>query len=67
MITTTTIEITARARYFSGQGIETLPVLVESDGTIRVWDAVAGHYTVCHSLAPSAERRIRRLAKEARP
>lgn len=34
---------------------------VDADGTVRVWDSVAGHYTRCHSLTPaqvaSAQRR----------
>lgn len=28
-------------------------------GAVRVWDRVAGHYTVCHSLTPAQERYIR--------
>lgn len=54
--------VTARARFFTGNGIETLRVLVERDGTVRPWDAVAGHYTTCHALSPRAARRIARLA-----
>jgi hypothetical protein len=34
---------------------------VDTDGTVRDWDSVAGHYTRCHSLTPaqitSAQRR----------
>ncbi len=34
---------------------------VDTDGTVRVWDSVAGHYTRCHSLTAtqiaSAQRR----------
>jgi hypothetical protein len=37
-------------------------VAVEPDGSVLVWDSIAGHYTRCHSLGPSAVRRIRRLA-----
>ena len=54
--------MTARARFFSGGPLETRRVLVEPDGTILVDDPVAGHYTRCHSLAPAAQRRIRRQA-----
>lgn len=60
-----TIEITARAKAFSGHGIGTHRFAVDADGTVRVWDPIAGHYTRCHSLSSSAERRIRRLAKSA--
>lgn len=34
---------------------------VDTDGAVRVWDSIAGHYTRCHSLTPaqiaSAQRR----------
>jgi hypothetical protein len=57
-------KLTVRARFFSRLPIETRDVLVDEDGTIRVWDDVAGHYTVCHSLTRSAARRVRRMASE---
>jgi len=65
-----TIEITAKAKFFSGFGLETLPVRVElptadSSAKIRVWDRVAGHYTTCHALSGSAQKRLIRLAHEA--
>lgn len=58
-----TSEITARAKAFSSEGIKTHKFAVDTDGTVRVWDSVAGHYTTCHSLSKSAEARIRKLAK----
>jgi hypothetical protein len=58
-------QITVRARAFSGEGVREHRVEVEADGTVRVWDSVAEHYTLCHSLSPSAERRIRTAAKAA--
>lgn len=33
----------------------------DTDGTVRVWDSVAGHYTTCHSLTPAQIARVRRL------
>lgn len=36
---------------------------VGQDGTVRVWDSVAGHWTLCHSLTAGQIRRIVRLAK----
>lgn len=30
--------------------------IVDDDGTVRVWDSVAGHYTRCHSLTPAQIR-----------
>lgn len=56
---------TARARAFSSQGVQEHKFGVYADGTVRVWDDVAGHYTVCHSLGESAIRRLRKLAANA--
>ena len=58
-----TTEITARAKAFSHEGIKSHKFCVDADGTVRVWDAVAGHYTTFHGLRKSAEARIRKLAK----
>ena len=57
----TTIEITARAKAFSSEGIRNHRFQVDGE-TVRVWDKVAGHFTTCHSLSKSAIRRIRRMA-----
>jgi hypothetical protein len=57
------IEITARAQAFSNEGIKTHRFSIDADGTVRVWDPIAGYYTTCHSLRKSAEARIRELAK----
>ena len=54
--------VTARARFFSGHGIETLPCLVTADAVLP-YDGIAGHFTRNHSIRPSAERRNRRMAK----
>lgn len=54
-------EITARAKAFIGQGVRTHKFLV-CDGEVKVWDAVAGHYTNCNALTNSAKNRIGRLA-----
>lgn len=35
---------------------------VSADGTVRVYDSVAGHYTTCHSLTPAQERYVRARA-----
>lgn len=34
----------------------------EKDGTVYVYDNVAGHYTTCHSLTENQKKRVRRLA-----
>lgn len=54
--------VTIRAKAFSGEGVREHKCTVASDGTVRVWDSVAGHYTACHSLSESAVRRVRKLA-----
>lgn len=64
MTTKTTIrEVKIRAKAFTGRGIEAVRCRVESDGTVRVWDSVAGHYTLCHVLGEPAKRRARKLAE----
>ena len=63
-MTNATIEIEARAKAFSGEGVKSHRFAVDADGSVRVWDAVAGHYTNCNSLSDSAKARIRKLAKE---
>ena len=35
---------------------------VGADGTVRVWDSVASHYTTCHALTPAQERYVRARA-----
>lgn len=57
-----TVEITARAKAFSGQGVRAHRMMI-SDGTVRVWDSIAGHYTTCHVMSAATQRRIARLAK----
>lgn len=39
-----------------------LQCVVSPNGTVRVWDYVAGYYTTCHSLAESQIAEARRLA-----
>ncbi len=55
-------EVTTKAEAFSTESAREYRFAVEADGTVRVWDSVAGHYTTCHSLSASAVRRIRKLA-----
>ena len=57
------MEIRTRAKAFSRRGIEHIRCQVDDDGTVRVWDSVAGYYTSCHSLSESEQRRIRRRYK----
>jgi hypothetical protein len=36
---------------------------VSDDGHIRVWDSVAGHFTLCHDLGVAAQKRALKKAK----
>lgn len=51
--------INVRNAFTSERG--TYRAIVDEDGTVRVWDATAGHFTACHSLTArqvaSARRR----------
>lgn len=58
--------VTIRAKAFATEGVRTNRCVVDADGTMRVYDSVAGHYTTCHSLSAAAIRRIRRLAGAAK-
>ena len=59
---TTETKITIRARAFQGI-LETVRCSVEADGTVRVYDDVAGHYTRCHSLSARDLGRVRAAAR----
>jgi hypothetical protein len=37
----------------------TVKAYADSTGIVRVYDSVAGHYTVCHSLTANQERYVR--------
>ena len=64
MKNTTTIKIEATVKAFTGQSRRTHKLSVSPDGTVRVWDDVAGHYTTCHCMSPATQSRIRKLARE---
>lgn len=54
--------VVIRAKAFTGGRIAEQRCSVSQDGTVRVWDDVAGHYTVCHVLSRSAQQKARKLA-----
>ena len=58
--------IEARAKAFRGHGVGVYRFEVDGE-EVRVWDSIAGHYTLCHSLSESAKRRILKLAREVQP
>ena len=55
--------IEMRCKAFSGEGTRMNRVQVSDDGTVRVWDSVANHYTTCHCLSATAQRRARKAAR----
>ena len=61
MKTNRTIE--AKVKAFTGQGVRTHSLSVSHDGTVRVWDDVAGHYTTCHCMSAVTQTYIRHLAR----
>jgi hypothetical protein len=57
----TEVEIIARAKAFSGQGVRQNLFLVTSS-EVKVWDPVASHFTNCNALTYAAKARIAKLA-----
>jgi hypothetical protein len=57
------VEITARAKAFSGEGVRWHKFLVRGVD-VKVWDPVAGHYTNCNSLGVATKSRIAKLARQ---
>lgn len=59
-----TIEFTANLRPFSGHGKARHSVSVDlKQDIVRVWDDLAQHYTTCHSLSQSSQKRLIELAE----
>lgn len=59
------IEISMRCKPFSyNMKMKEHHLLVDADGTIRVYDSIAGHYTTCHRLGKAARAKAIRLAQE---
>ena len=56
-------QIEMRCRAFTATPIQLHRIRVSADGTVRVYDSIAGHYTTCHSLSQGAQRRARKLAQ----
>lgn len=57
------VRLVARCRAFAGEGARENRILVEDDGSVLVWDPVAGAYTRCHALSPRTQRRLAALAR----
>lgn len=54
--------ITMSTKAFSGYGRGTYRLQVDADGTVRVWDSIAGHFTACHSMSARSQQIARRRA-----
>ena len=52
--------ITFRCKAFGK--LDNHKVMVDSDGTVRVFDEVKGYYSTCHSMSTSAKRKAYRQA-----
>jgi len=57
------MRIYMRAKAFTNQPIQEYCFDV-ADKQVRVYDSIAGYFTVCHALSQRAEKRILKLAKE---
>ena len=55
---TTKKTITVRNAFSGERG--TYRAVVDADGTVRVWDSVAGYYTMIHSLTARQMQSARR-------
>jgi hypothetical protein len=56
--------IMKRAKPFRAEPIGFHKFCVQDDGTVLVYDSVAGHFTRCHALTAQQLRRIRQSAEE---
>ena len=56
------VKTTLRCTPFSALPIGPYRLAIEDDGTVRVWDSVAGHYTLCHALSGRTQKRLFELA-----
>lgn len=60
----TFVTLTVNCRAFSCEGRRPNRIRVSSTGEVRVWDSIAGFFTLVHSLTPRQEARIRVLARK---
>jgi len=55
--------ITMMTKAFSAEARSTYRIAVDEDGTVRVWDSVAGHYTRLHGMTARSMAAARRKAE----
>ncbi len=53
-----------RCKAFSGGRVQIHKINVDDDGTVRVWDSVAGHFTTVHSLTARTHGKIQKCLGE---
>ena len=58
------VTFSMRCRAFSCEGMMDNEIKVEQDGTVHVWDDIAGYFTNVHSMSKYAEKKARKIAKE---
>ncbi len=56
------VEITARAKAFTGESIRSHKFLVRGN-EVKVWDSIAGYYTSCHAMSAATLARIAKIAR----
>lgn len=59
---TKTKAIEARVKCFGV--LTTYRVSIGPDGTVKVYDSVAGHYTRCHDLSVRQQSKLREIAQK---
>ncbi len=62
MTATESKTVTVKCKAFSGGRIQSHRCIVDADGSVRVYDDVAGYYTTCHSMSERTQARVRKLA-----
>ena len=53
------------AAAFTGETSRHHDVMVDANGTVRVWDSIGGIYTALHNLTNAEEERARRRCARA--
>jgi hypothetical protein len=53
--------IVRSGRAFTGSSQWGYRATVDMDGTVRVYDSIAGHYTTCHALTTRQLAYVRRM------
>ena len=58
-------DVQIRAKAFADGPTAMQDCIVEKDGSVLVYDSIAGYYTRCHSMSERDQERARRLARLA--